>query len=808
KSKADGNTNIDGVHKEGQSVADRQAEATKQIDANAQAAKDKIEKDPTLTTDDKNTQKAAVDKAANDAKQNVNNSANADDINKSKADGNTNIDGVHKEGQSVEGRQNDAIKKLQEIFDKTKELINNDVNLIPFYKNKQSNGLDSAFEASKNSINGAENADKIIEALNDAITNVESQYQPKWGIASKEGIEDAINNVSYRDGKYDSIEEKNIYTEARHSYEEGLNGNTSSDNAKNNPFANSVGLSARNGIKDALQNVKNEPENDLQKLAYDNAQKAFDAGLSGDTNSSVASKNNIANKAGLSARNGINDALNGIVNLPTSSDLDKDAYDNAQISYNRGFNNDNTSADALKNPVANNIGLATRYGVDTFANGSVNNPGNPNGTDSEKAIYHGYDSARSGFIYALNYPNKNMEDKNPSKILGFNIGKEVSSGVKDFISGNAKQKNNEHYVRGYNAAKEAIELGKQDAMNNKPNAALANTLSIPNDVDRLSYISVYKGAFDGYKDGQTGRKLTNFDMNYPYNLAYDSIFGSPKKENAVDNNADLPNNFNPNGTNNNTDNGLDNNFVHDNKAIRDFIGKGLDKEDKSDSYIDNYNQIMTGFNEVLKNKVKAPNQSIFYNYGYNMTKDGLLGIKDASNNKVVNLDGKTLGFSLGYKGYKEGFADALKDLSNSNIKSNSPIYNYAYDKGYKDGIKSVVSNATRAGIKDANQNKRIGKFDKYSKVYVNAYKKAYNKQKLNNNYYTKINNNYYYQVISKKGVYIYTSPNFSEKNISKKLSYKDKFTVNKIVNVKGATRFYIGKNQYVTANKKYIKMFK
>ncbi|MCL0312641.1 DUF1542 domain-containing protein, partial [Apilactobacillus sp. TMW 2.2459] len=108
KAVSDGQTNISDQHQTKASVTDQQKAAKDKLQQDSEAAQKVINDDVTLTTDQKNTQTNAVINATQVAQDKVRVAQNADDINSAQNDGETSINGIHKNGDSLEKRRTDA----------------------------------------------------------------------------------------------------------------------------------------------------------------------------------------------------------------------------------------------------------------------------------------------------------------------------------------------------------------------------------------------------------------------------------------------------------------------------------------------------------------------------------------------------------------------------------------------------------------------------------------------------------------------------------------------------------------------------
>ncbi|MCK8638921.1 DUF1542 domain-containing protein [Fructobacillus fructosus] len=169
-------------------IGTRREDANRQINQAVSDTKAKINQDPTLTTQEKATQSANVDKAAAEAKAAIaSGSAQvvADAVSKAQGE----IAGSYVAGKPLPDRQQDAEKDLQATAETAKHNLddqvaqtNNDVNnnhyLTDDEKAAQKQAIEKAAEAILAKINNATNADDINTLLNDGksvVGNLNSQ---------------------------------------------------------------------------------------------------------------------------------------------------------------------------------------------------------------------------------------------------------------------------------------------------------------------------------------------------------------------------------------------------------------------------------------------------------------------------------------------------------------------------------------------------------------------------------------------------------------------------------------------------------
>ncbi|UEN92841.1 DUF1542 domain-containing protein [Streptococcus pyogenes] len=177
KAYGDGVTNIKNQHKSGDSIDARREAHSKELDRVAQETKGAIEKDPTLTTEEKAKQVKNVDAAKERGMAKLNEAKNADELDKAYGDGVTNIKNQHKSGDSIDARREAHSKELDRVAQETKGAIEKDPTLTTEEKAKQVKNVDAAKERGMAKLNEAKNADELDKAYGDGVTNIKNQHK-------------------------------------------------------------------------------------------------------------------------------------------------------------------------------------------------------------------------------------------------------------------------------------------------------------------------------------------------------------------------------------------------------------------------------------------------------------------------------------------------------------------------------------------------------------------------------------------------------------------------------------------------------
>ncbi|KIM18782.1 hypothetical protein HW41_03165 [Apilactobacillus kunkeei] len=174
----DGNKNISNDHQSGTSVDTQKSNAKAQLDAEATNVKNDIDADNTLTSDEKDVQKAKVDADVKAGKEAIDNSTEADSINKAVSDTNAQVDKKHVSGTPVDSQKYVAKKQLEDQATKTKQGITNDATLTQSEKDAQIAKVEADKTAGEKAIDDATDADTINQALVDCNKQISADHVP------------------------------------------------------------------------------------------------------------------------------------------------------------------------------------------------------------------------------------------------------------------------------------------------------------------------------------------------------------------------------------------------------------------------------------------------------------------------------------------------------------------------------------------------------------------------------------------------------------------------------------------------------
>ncbi|HER6099321.1 TPA: DUF1542 domain-containing protein, partial [Streptococcus pyogenes] len=194
-----GVTDIKNQHKTGDPVVARREAHGKQLDRVAQETKDAIEKDPTLTTEEKAKQVKDVDAAKERGMAKLNEAKDADALDKAYGEGVTDIKNQHKSGDPVEARRGLHNKSIDEVAQATKDAITADTTLTEAEKETQRGNVDKEATKAKEELAKAKDADALDKAYGDGVTSIKNQHKSGKGLdVRKDEHKKALEAVAKR----------------------------------------------------------------------------------------------------------------------------------------------------------------------------------------------------------------------------------------------------------------------------------------------------------------------------------------------------------------------------------------------------------------------------------------------------------------------------------------------------------------------------------------------------------------------------------------------------------------------------------
>ncbi|VGQ80620.1 extracellular matrix binding protein [Streptococcus pyogenes] len=215
-----GVTDIKNQHKTGDPVVARREAHGKQLDRVAQETKDAIEKDPTLTTEEKAKQVKDVDAAKERGMAKLTEAKNADELDKAYGEGVTDIKNQHKSGDPIEARRGLHNKSIDEVAQATKDAITADTTLTEAEKETQRGNVDKEATKAKEGLAKAKDADALDKAYGDGVTSIKNQHKSGDPIEARRGLHNkSIDEVAQ--ATKDAITADTTLTEAEKETQRG-----------------------------------------------------------------------------------------------------------------------------------------------------------------------------------------------------------------------------------------------------------------------------------------------------------------------------------------------------------------------------------------------------------------------------------------------------------------------------------------------------------------------------------------------------------------------------------------------------------
>ncbi|HGH8604850.1 TPA: DUF1542 domain-containing protein [Streptococcus pyogenes] len=194
-----GVTDIKNQHKTGDPVVARREAHGKQLDRVAQETKDAIEKDPTLTTEEKAKQVKDVDAAKERGMAKLTEAKNADELDKAYGEGVTDIKNQYKSGDPIEARRGLHNKSIDKVAQATKDAITADTTLTEAKKETQRGNVDKEATKAKEELAKAKDADALDKAYGDGVTSIKNQHKSGKGLdVRKDEHKKALEAVAKR----------------------------------------------------------------------------------------------------------------------------------------------------------------------------------------------------------------------------------------------------------------------------------------------------------------------------------------------------------------------------------------------------------------------------------------------------------------------------------------------------------------------------------------------------------------------------------------------------------------------------------
>ncbi|HEP3944117.1 TPA: DUF1542 domain-containing protein, partial [Streptococcus pyogenes] len=174
--------------KSGDPIEARRGLHNKSIDEVAQATKDAITADTTLTEAEKETQRGNVDKEATKAKEELAKAKDADALDKAYGDGVTSIKNQHKSGKGLDVRKDEHKKALEAVAKRVTAEIEADPTLTPEVREQQKAEVQKELELATDKIAEAKDADEADKAYGDGVTAIENAHVIGKGIEARKDL--------------------------------------------------------------------------------------------------------------------------------------------------------------------------------------------------------------------------------------------------------------------------------------------------------------------------------------------------------------------------------------------------------------------------------------------------------------------------------------------------------------------------------------------------------------------------------------------------------------------------------------------
>ncbi|WP_203619411.1 DUF5776 domain-containing protein [Apilactobacillus nanyangensis] len=480
---------------------------------------------------------------------------------------------------------------------------------------------------------------------------------------------------------------------------------------------------------------------------------------------------------------------------------------------------------------------------------------------AQKAESQGYSDATDAFLDKLHGVNDTDSTANtPASVAGRDKATQILQAIQDTVDNRPNTSNTDRsYQLGLTTAQAAINNAVTDAKAKKSVPANLYDIPVPAGCDPTSYRDVYAAVLDGYNNGYNQRSDQPTTPNTDYDIAYSYAFNKGKASIPTDTSA--PTDFlNSQPMPNITDPVVVKAYKQQYDEAQDgFYDALYNKNEQSTNqyYQASYKLAQDGIagmrlasqGNTYEHRDILKNQSAAFVNGYNGYLKGIEAAKRTlkKNKKLSAKDllGKdklySYTFTEGLKhevkiqrtfGIKYGTKMALKrhaipkDIYSHHSESYARAYIATYKKEMRRHMPRYIYNVgtifTHTHVKFT-RHTRIKKYA-YSERYnstvfrvvgVQYYLNRIPRYRLSNGavvtasqsvqgaYYKKHFNKY--RIIKPTGALVHTSKTFRKHNYVRKLYRGEVFKVRKVVKFHGITRLYVGKNEYVTSNKTFVK---
>ncbi len=558
-----------------------------------------------------------------------------------------------------------------------------------------------------------------------------------------------------------------------------------------------------------------------------------------------------------SEKDGFNGTVDGYNKAATDGSIKPEDID-SYIAKNLG---DKSIAyrDAFKDAYLDGLKVA-KAGADAA---NANEPDATNGQNgaAQKAQSQGYKDANNAFLDKLHgVDDKDATSNTPASVTGRQRASQYLLALQDVAEGHPNTGSTDSdYQKGLATAQAAVDKAVADGKANKQLPADLTQIPVPDGSDPVAYRDAYAGILSGFYNGYNSKTTDSGSTDAYYNIAFGIGYAKGKASIPTDtsapsdflNNRKMPTITDPavakaykqqydeaksgfydalykRGAKSTNDyykasyklaqDGLDGMKLAakgDTKDNRDLL------KTKDASFVNGYNGYLKGVaaakRTLKKNKKLSAkdllNKDKLYSYTF---KEGL-----KHEVKIQRAHGKKFGtrralerFAIPkniYTHHSESYARTYVATYKREMKRHMPRYIYNVGTIFTHNhVKFTRHTRIREYAYSARYNSTV-----FRVVGVKYYKNRIPRYRLSNGAVVTasqmVQNAYYkkhfkkYRVIKPTGVLIHTGKTFSKRNSVRRLYRGEVFHVRKVVKFHGITRLYVGKNEYITSNKTFVK---
>ncbi|MFY1048978.1 DUF5776 domain-containing protein [Apilactobacillus sp. 1-1-2] len=715
---------------------------------------------------------------------------------------------------------------------------------------KDHNGIDKssvAYQATQNAINdylknnGNAKEDPTAAGMDPANAQAYKAYYEKAKAAVSQAAIDGVN--AYLGGKavndVPSVE---------------------GDNAGLGEVAKEAAQRAEKGHEDAVNNggrVSDDNQSIAKDPSYLTGLKGAQDAAKGVEEAKADATNQPSAAAPQAEKDGFNGTVDGYNKAATDGSIKPEDID-AYIANNLG-NKSIAYRDAFKKAYLDGLKVA-KTGADAA---NANEPDATKGQNgaAQKAQSQAYNDATNAFLDKLHgVDDKDATSNTPAAVAGRQRASQYVLALQDIADGHPNTGSTDpDYQKGLATAEAAVSQAVADAKANKQLPADLSQIPVPNGVDPIAYRDAYAGILSGFYNGYNSKSTQAGTNDAYYNIAFGIGFAKGKASIPTDTSAPLDfwkNDKAPKFTDPAVAKAYKEQYAQAKAGFYDALKKRGSKSN-NEYYKESYKTAMDGLagmrlaakgdtkanRDILKTK-DAAFISGYNGYlkGIEAAKRTLKKNKKLSAKDLLNKDKLySYTFKEGLKheikiqrshGKKAGINKALerhaipKDIYTHHSATYARTFVATYKKEMKRHMPRYIYNVgtifTHNRVKFTNHT-RIREYA-YSARYnstvfrvvgVKYYKNRIPRYRLSNGDVVtasqQVQSAYYkkqykeYRVIKPTGTLIHTGKTFSERNSVRRLYRGEVFHVRKVVKFHGITRLYVGKNEYITSNKTYVK---